>query len=117
MIKAKETNDRLTLTLDHGSVVLFSQATNARYLHKIVLPGSSSSDVQWLGLTMRTAKTHICFRDGVPHLPSGTQLTLADEPQRQEFYRLRGQENRSTSFSYPAISYTISEGDLLPPIQ
>lgn len=112
VIKGKETDERLTVSLDHGSVVLFSLATNARYLHKIVLPGGASEDVRWLGLTMRLAKSFVEFRNREAYL-DGSPLTLADDQQRRQFYRLRGQENRSTDFAYPRLSYTLSEGDLL----
>ena len=45
-----------------------------------------------------------------------TRLTLADDEQRREFYRLRRRENNETDFTYPRMTYTISESDLMPPV-
>jgi len=115
MVRSKETGERFSFPLDHGSVVLFSVATNARYLHKIVLPAKAPEDTRWLGLTLRRSKTFVTFRDGEPTLADGRPLTLADETERKTFYRLRGQENRAADFRYPSLSYTISEADRLLP--
>ncbi|WP_347568491.1 hypothetical protein [Kitasatospora aureofaciens] len=57
----------------------------------------------------------IRFPDGHPHLPQGARLTSADDDQRREFYRLRRRENQETDFTYPPLTYTVSESDLLPP--
>ena len=69
----------------------------------------------WLGLTFRTSKTIVRHRDGRAHFHDGTRLTLADDEQRRELYRLRHRENNEVDFSYPRISYTVSESDLMPP--
>ncbi|MFJ8621907.1 alpha-ketoglutarate-dependent dioxygenase AlkB [Kitasatospora sp. NPDC093550] len=101
---------------DHG-VVAFSVGSNRRLRHKIVLDAPApAADNAWLGVTFRTSKTLVRFRDGHPHLPDGARLVPADEEQRQEFYRLRRRENRETDFGYPPLTYTISESDLLPPV-
>jgi len=115
MVRSKETGERFSIPLGHGSVVLFSVATNARYAHKIVLPAVAPEDTRWLGLTLRRSKTFVTFRDGEPTLADGRALTLADVTERKAFYRLRGQENRAVDFRYPSLSYTISEADRLLP--
>lgn len=115
MVKSKHDDTRFSLPMPHGSVVLFSVATNARYLHKIVLPSPAPEATRWLGLTLRCSKTFVRYEAGAAELPDGRVLTLADEQQRANFYRLRGRENRASEFCYPELSYTISEGDLLPP--
>jgi hypothetical protein len=40
---------------------------------------------------------------------------LADDEQRNEFYQLRRRENKETDFTYPQLTCTISESDLMPP--
>lgn len=114
-IKSKETDERLSIDLTQDSVVLFSVATNAKYLHKIHLPSGGNNGVRWLGLTLRYAKTYLSFDRHIPMLPDGQQLTLATDEQRSVFFKLRSQENRSTHFDYPTITYTISHGDLQAP--
>ncbi len=67
-------------------------------------------------MTFRTSKTHLRFHDGRPYLPrGGERLTAADEDQRWEFYRLRRRENKEADFTYPPLTYTVSDSDLLPP--
>ncbi|UBU18399.1 hypothetical protein [Nonomuraea gerenzanensis] len=56
------------------------------------------------------------FRDGQAFLPDGAPLTSADDEQRREFYRLRRRENQETDFTYPMLTYTVSESDLMPPV-
>jgi hypothetical protein len=102
--------------LAHNSIVVFSVASNRRLKHKIVLDASAQrTDNRWLGVTFRTSKTFVRFRGGHAFLPQGARLTLADEEQRREFYRLRRRENNETDFVYPLLTYTISESDLIPP--
>lgn len=106
----------IEIPLTHNSVVLFSVDTNRRLKHKIVLDKSSyMPENQWLGITFRTSKTFIRFRDADPYFLDDTQLTLANDEQRQEFYHLRHRENNEIDFTYPRITYTISESDLIPP--
>ena len=107
--------EKFEIPLTHNSVVVLSVATNRRFRHKIVLDASKRApENQWLGVTFRTSKTSVRLRDGHAYLPDDTPLTLATEEQRREFFRLRGRENDETDFTYPRITYTISESDLMP---
>ncbi|MFE3902504.1 hypothetical protein ACFXPY_19840 [Streptomyces sp. NPDC059153] len=109
--------EKFEIPLAHNSVVAFSVESNRRLKHKIVLdaPGRAS-DNQWLGATFRTSKTFVRFRDGHAYLPQGARLVSADDEQRREFYQLRRRENKETDFSYPLLTYTISESDLMLPV-
>ncbi len=109
--------EKVEIPLAHHSIVAFSVSSNRRLRHRIVLdaPGPAA-DNQWLGVTFRTSKTFVRFRDGHAHLPQGARLLPADEEQRHEFYRLRRHENRETDFTYPLLTYTVSESDLTPPV-
>ncbi|MFI6641024.1 hypothetical protein [Streptomyces sp. NPDC050504] len=103
--------------LAHHGFVVFSVASNRLLRHKIVLDAAGrAADDEWLGVTFRTSKTLVRFRDGQPHLPQGARLVTADEEQRREFYRLRRRENHETDFGYPPLTYTVSGSDLLPPV-
>ncbi|CAM5436818.1 alpha-ketoglutarate-dependent dioxygenase AlkB [Streptomyces tanashiensis] len=105
------------IPLAHNSVVAFSVGSNRRLKHKIVLDRPvRAADNQWLGVTFRTSKTLVRFRDGHAYLPQGVRLASADDEQRREFYRLRRRENNETDFSYPLLAYTVSESDLMPPV-
>ncbi|MGW6617968.1 alpha-ketoglutarate-dependent dioxygenase AlkB [Streptomyces erythrochromogenes] len=117
VFESKESDsDRFEILLTHNSVVVFSVETNRRFKHKIVLDTAPTADNQWLGVTFRTSKTFLRFRNGHPYLPQGARLTSADDEQRREFYRLRRRENEETAFTYPSLTYTVSESDLLPPV-
>lgn len=108
--------EKFEIPLAHNSVVVFSVGSNRRLRHKIVLDApAETADNQWLGVTFRTSKTLIRFRDGHAHLPHGARLTSADDEQRREFYQLRRRENNETDFVYPLLTYTVSESDLMPP--
>lgn len=111
-VKSKTDDERFSIPLSPGSVVVFSTRTNARYTHKIGLPAAAETPVRWLGLTLRCSKTPLRFDDGVPVLPSGNALRVADEAEARAFYRLRGAENREVGFAYPDLDYTISPADL-----
>ena len=113
LVKPKEPG-RATfeLALSHGSVVTFSLDANRRFTHAIVLSANAPPN-DWLGLTFRSSRTLVRFVEGHPCLPNGTRLTLAGDEQRREFFHLRRRENE-TSFTYPPLSYTISESDLWP---
>ncbi|MER5864389.1 alpha-ketoglutarate-dependent dioxygenase AlkB [Kitasatospora sp. NPDC002040] len=105
------------IPLTHNGVVVFSVASNRRLRHKIVADRPARpSEHQWLGVTLRTSKTVIRFRDEQAQLPQGAQLRPADEEEQQEFYRLRRRENTETDFTYPPLTYTVSPGDLMPPV-
>ncbi|MFF1902639.1 hypothetical protein [Kitasatospora sp. NPDC058218] len=109
--------ERFEIPLAHHGVVVFSVESNRRLRHKIVLDTPvRTADNQWLGVTLRTSKTFVRFRDGQVCLPQGARLMSADDEQRREFYRLRRRENKETDFSYPLLTYTISESDLMPPV-
>lgn len=119
-IKNKMTNEEHEFLLENNSVILFSLATNSKYQHKIVLDASSNKkdllrDNKWLGITFRKSKTFIQIKDNLPYFLNGKELKLADENQQQEFYKLRGQENKSMDFKYPRIDYTLSKSDTLLP--
>ena len=115
IIKDKISKQSYDIVLDHNSIVIFSVDTNSKYLHKIILEDNSSSDISWLGVTFRQSKTFITFINELPYFFSTNKiLTLANEKQRKEFYKLRSQENSSINFMYPEINYTLSESDLLP---
>ncbi|WP_331772361.1 hypothetical protein OG948_53545 (plasmid) [Embleya sp. NBC_00888] len=111
-------DERFEIPLAHNSIVAFSVDSNRRLRHKIVLdtPAVRTADNQWLGVTFRTSKTFVRFRDGHAYLPQGARLTSADDEQRREFYRLRRRENDETDFIYPPLTYTVSESDLMSPV-
>ncbi|MFB8382068.1 hypothetical protein [Streptomyces rubiginosohelvolus] len=112
-----EQGEKFEIPLTHNSVVAFSVASNRRLRHKIVLDSPARAEEnEWLGLTFRTSKTSVQFRDGHAYLPEGARLVLADDEQRSEFYRLRRRENQETDFAYPPLTYTISESDLMQPV-
>lgn len=117
LVELKELgDDRIEIPLTHNSVVLFDLDTNRRLKHKIVLDKSvQTPENQWLGITFRTSKTFVRFRDGYAYFLDEERLTLANDEQRQEFYHLRHRENNETDFTYPRITYTISESDMMPP--
>jgi hypothetical protein len=105
----------IAIPLTHGSVVVFSVETNRQFKHKIVLDSPKPHENLWLGITFRTSASWLDFRNEVPFFADNTRLTLADNEQRREFYRLRSRENSETGFAYPPITYTLSESDLLLP--
>jgi hypothetical protein len=116
LVELKEPSDnRIEIPLTHNSVVLFDLDTNRRLKHKIVLDRSvQTPENQWLGITFRTSKTFVRFRDEYAYFLDDTRLTLANDEQRQEFYHLRHRENNETDFTYPRITYTISQSDMMP---
>ena len=119
-IRDKVTTKEHEFLLEHNSVIFFSLATNSKYQHKIILDTSSNKkdsleDSRWLGITFRKSKTLIQFKDNLPYFKNGEMLKLADENQQKEFYKLRGEENKSMDFNYPWIGYTLSKSDTLIP--
>ncbi|MFI1814784.1 alpha-ketoglutarate-dependent dioxygenase AlkB [Streptomyces sp. NPDC020422] len=109
--------ERREIPLDHNGFVVFSVESNRRLKHKIVLDNPAQrAENQWLGVTFRTSKTFVRFRDGQAFLPMGSRLTSADDEQSVEFLGLRRRENRETDFTYPLLTYTLSESDLMPPV-
>ncbi|MFF1512162.1 hypothetical protein [Streptomyces sp. NPDC058326] len=110
-------DEKFEIPLTHHSVVAFSVDSNRRLRHKIVLEAPDRTmDNAWVGVTFRTSRTLVRFRDGHAHLPQGARLTPADDEQQHEFYRLRRRENQETDFVYPLLTYTLSESDLMPPV-
>ncbi|MFE3559423.1 hypothetical protein ACFXKW_31890 [Streptomyces sp. NPDC059193] len=118
IFESKESGgERFEIPLTHNGIVTFSVDVNRRLRHKIVLEKpAQAADNQWMGVTFRTSKTFVRYRDGHVYLPQGARLTSADDEQRHEFYRLRRRENTETDFTYPLLTYTISESDLMPPV-
>ncbi|WP_435880376.1 hypothetical protein [Streptomyces zaomyceticus] len=113
--------ERFEVPLAHHGVIVFSVGVNRRLRHKIVwdAPGGAAhdpADNPWLGVTFRTSKTLVRFRDGQARLPGGERLVRADDEQSRAFYRLRRRENEETDFGYPPLTYTVSESDLMPPV-
>ncbi|MBP0452996.1 hypothetical protein J5Y04_26120 [Kitasatospora sp. RG8] len=109
--------EKFEIPLTHHGIVAFSVDSNRRLRHRIVLDTPARrADNQWLGVTFRTSKTFVRFRDGHAYLPQGARLVSADDEQRHEFYRLRRRENKETDFVYPPLTYTVSESDLMPPV-
>ncbi len=119
VIKNKMTGEESEIILDHHSAVIFSAETNKKFQHKIILDSKQNSkdytENRWLGITFRTSKTFITFKDTQPYFSTGELLTLADEEEEKEFFQLRGQENRSLDFTYPKLFYTVNPADLLIP--
>lgn len=117
IFESKVSGEKFEIPLAHNGVVMFSVATNRRLAHKIVLdtPAKAAENL-WLGVTFRTSKTFVRFHEGHPYLSQGKRLTSADDDQRREFYHLRRRENSETDFVYPALTYTISDSDLSPPV-
>ena len=108
---------RFQVPLLHNHVVVFSLGTNRRFKHKIVLDKSTNPpDNQWLGLTFRTSATFVQPQGDRALASTGETLTLATDDQCRELYKLRGRENRETDFVYPALAYTLSRSDLMPPL-
>lgn len=118
-VRDKVTLKEFEFTLENNSVVFFSIATNSKFQHKIVLEPvhhkEAVSDNRWLGITFRTSKTFIHFKDDKPYFSDGLPLELGNEEQRKAFYMTRGKENKSMDFEYPSITYTLSPSDILFP--
>ncbi len=117
IVESKEPGGgEVEIPMDHNTAVVFSVGTNRRFRHRIVLTKAARTpENQWLGVTFRTSKTFVRLRDGHAFFADDTRLTLADDEQRQEFYRLRRRENNEADFTYPRVAYTVSESDLLAP--
>lgn len=117
-IKDKTTNEEFEISLNHNSVILFSTETNMKYQHKIVLDNDTKKPLienRWLGITFRTSKTYLEFKNKLPFFSNGEQLTLANEEEEKIFFKLRGEENKSLEFAYPFLNFTISLADTLQP--
>ena len=122
VIKNKTTEEEQEIPLTHHSVILFSVATNSQYSHKIIVNHThqkkpTTPDNRWSGITFRTSKTIVQFKDNGMYFENGTPLHMANETEQREFFMLRGQENRSLDFTYPSLAYTLSDSDLLQPLK
>lgn len=119
-VRDKVANKEFEFLLENNSVVFFSVENNSKFQHKIVLePVSGKKEIvpdnRWLGITFRTSKTFIHFKNDVPYFSDGTLLELANEEQRRNFYITRGEENKSMDFKYPTMHFSLSESDLMLP--
>lgn len=119
-IRDKTTNEEFEFSLTHNSVILFSTDINFHFKHKIVLDIDPKSvdpiiENKWLGITFRTSKTYIEFKNNLPFFKNGALLQIANKEQEEEFFRYKGEENRSLNFKYPFLNYTISLADTLFP--
>ncbi len=113
-IKDKNTQKESEILLEHNSVVIFSTETNKKYMHKIVLETNKSQNV-WLGLTFRLSKTFIHFIDDKPYFyKSDRVLRICNQNEKNEFRKLKGDENSKINHKQLDIDYTISIGDTLP---
>ena len=94
IVQSKEDGITVEIPLTHNSVVVFSLDANRRHRHKIVLDGGNHSkhSNEWLGITFRTSKTLVQYRDGAAYFEDGSPLTVFTESQRGGFYQLRGRE-------------------------
>ena len=117
LVESKEPGGAaFAIPLPHHGVVVFSTDTNRRFRHRIVLDAAADApDNPWIGVTFRSSKTFVRFRDRQAHLADDTPLTLASEEECREFSRLRRRENQETDFIYPRIIYTVSASDRMPP--
>lgn len=119
IVRDKMSDEEFEIILHHNSVVLFSVETNKRFQHKIILDSKPNSKItnnnKWLGITFRTSKTYIQFKDGSPYFSTGKIFTIANKEQESEFFQLRGEENKTLDFIYPNLFYTLSMGDLIIP--
>jgi 2OG-Fe(II) oxygenase superfamily len=120
-IKSKTTLEEFEISLENNSLILFSLETNSEFMHKIVLDVANSTKNltrnQWLGLTYRKSKTFINFKNKLPFLANNNLLRLANDEERKAFYQLKKQDNKTISFNYPEINYTLSLSDTLEPRQ
>lgn len=113
VVKPKDnTTNGCEIVLEHNTAVLFSLATNAACLHKIVpctpTPENMDGGV-WLGVTLRLSKTFV-----QPSLAE-CWLHVASSEERAYFMMLRSKENKCTQFEYPHLPFTLSASDLMVP--
>lgn len=111
VIQNKETNEVNEIILEPNTFIMFSTETNKKFVHKIIL------DSEWLGITLRLSKTFIKFIDDTPYFCSNnTILRLANDIDKINFMKLKGNENQTINFDNQYIDFTISQSDLLKPI-
>lgn len=113
-IKNKVTNEKINITMENNSIILFSVKCNSEHMHKIILenPSNESKDL-WLGFTLRKSKTYIYFLNEIPYFCSNKRkLFLATSEQQTEFYKLRKLENLQVNYIWEELDYTISPSDI-----
>lgn len=117
LVESKEPGGAaFAVPLPHHGVVVFSTDTNRRFRHRIVLDAEAGApDNPWIGVTFRSAKTFVRFREGNAQLADDAPLTLASEEECRAFFQLRRRENQETDFVWPRIDYTVSASDRMPP--
>lgn len=119
IVQSKLTNQQTEYNLTNNSVIMFDTKTNSTYVHKIVLSNNEHNLNKWIGITLRTSRTHIEFIDYKPYMfddmNNMNELVLATLEEKKEFYFLKSQENKLINFTYPYINYTISPSDLINP--
>lgn len=101
----KESGKVEEMSMDHLSVIIFDVGANSRHVHKIV---SNGCKARWLGLTLRTSKTFVT-RQSVVFRHDGSKMTAATEHDRSMLFKLKGQENKLSSFKYPHIQFSLAE--------
>ncbi len=113
-IKDKNTQKESEILMEHNSVIIFSTETNKNYMHKIVLDTNKSQNL-WLGVTFRLSKTFIQFINDKPYFYNTDRiLRICNQDEKNEFRKLKGDENSKTDHKQIDIDYTISIGDILP---
>ncbi|EPS45655.1 hypothetical protein H072_345 [Dactylellina haptotyla CBS 200.50] len=121
-VRNKESGEEFEVLMEHHSAIVFSTAANKSHVHKIEgknLPRGYEN--RWMGVTLRLAKSHVRFVDGVAYLVSGGEemgeLAIATDSEKGAFFRYKGMENREVDYEYPDIRYTISPSDRMPAVQ
>ena len=131
--KKKGSNDVKEIPMKHGSIIIFSVKDNEDYLHKITLMNSTNKytknfdENRWLGITFRFSKTFVDFINKedivIKNYVCNKRLnyteifTRASEKEKEQFYKLKKNQNNKNNFTYPNITYRISPGDLLYPVK
>lgn len=115
VVKSKLYDDEFSVILEHNSAVFFSVENNDKFVHKIVLNNSNGVPTKWLGVTLRASKTYVTFKDGVPYLDT-QPLRMAKGDEVNQVRHCKRVENTTIGSKYPELDFTLSPGDLLPPI-
>lgn len=107
VVKNKETELVTEYPMRNHECIVFSTATNATHVHRIVVGGCRR---RWLGVTFRTSKTFVERReDGLFLVGSGKLLRRANEEDAVEMRKCKGRENKEDDFVWPDMDFTISE--------
>jgi hypothetical protein len=123
LIKLKSTvNDaalekEFSVTLYPNSAFLIPLSTNRLYTHEIKPSVLNVDHIPVrMGYVARCSNLEALHRNGQTYIKeNGELLELADDDQKKEFFKLRGQENSIMNFTYPKLSYTLSAGDTIMP--